>query len=166
MRLAGVDIGGTAVKYGIFNERGNEIAYKECATQSKQIIDDIIRELHALAPFDAIGISAAGLIDPINGVIVEGSVNIPGMDGLKIKELLENEFNVPNAIENDVNAAALAESAFGSGKDISNFCFLHMVLVLAEQLLMILSFFMEEMVLQVNLDIRLHMETAGFAIVA
>src|SRR5699024_3006175 len=88
------------------------------------VLEYLIKEIEKLLPFDAIGISVAGMIDAEAGVIVEGSVNIPGMDGIAIKDVLEKRFKVPVEIQNDVNAAALGENVFGVGEGRGDFFFL------------------------------------------
>lgn len=128
MRIIGIDIGGTTIKIGMFDENGDIIQLKEYDTNGHlggdSVLKNLIDHIGEFDNFDAIGISVAGQIDPKNGVIVMGSVNIPGMDGMKIKEILEKEFQVPVAIENDVNAAALGENQFGKGRDYADFLFL------------------------------------------
>lgn len=127
MQVLGIDIGGTTIKTGLFNEHGECFLHKEIPTQGdadETVLDYLIKEIEKLLPFDAIGISVAGMIDAEAGVIVEGSVNIPGMDGIAIKEVLEKQFKVPVEIQNDVNAAALGENAFGVGKGHGDFLFL------------------------------------------
>lgn len=128
MQLLGIDIGGTTIKTGLFNEYGECFLHKEIPTTSdvadETVLDHLIKEIANLSPFDAIGISVAGMIDAEAGVIVEGSVNIPGMDGITIKDILEKHFKVPVQIQNDVNAAALGENAFGVGKGHDDFLFL------------------------------------------
>lgn len=125
MKIVGVDIGGTTIKLGLFDETGKAIERKEYATDNGDtLLKKLIAEIDMFENFEAIGISAAGQIDPIHGVIVMGSVNIPGMDGVRIKDILEEQFNVPVRIENDVNAAALGEKKFGVGKQHPNYLFL------------------------------------------
>lgn len=124
MRIVGVDIGGTSIKMGLFDETGHVIERKDFATDvGDSVMENIIDQISMFDDFDAIGISAAGQIDPINGVLM-GSVNIPGLAGVRIKDMLEKKLEVPVRIENDVNAAALGEKKFGVGQQHPDFLFL------------------------------------------
>lgn len=127
MRIVGVDIGGTSIKLGVFNEKGQEEQIIEYDTNSERggnyVLDTIIENVATLGDIDAIGISSAGQIDNKRGII-GGSVNIPGATDLRVKEILEAQFQVPVSVENDVNAAALGENHFGVGKDLDDFLFI------------------------------------------
>lgn len=128
MRIAGIDIGGTSIKLGIFDETGKMKDFLEYDTESNKggqyIMKRLIQQIEQFHKIDAIGISTAGQVDRKNGVIVQESANIPQTSGLQIKTILEEHFKIPVAVENDVNAAALGESIFGVGKDLSDFLFL------------------------------------------
>lgn len=124
MRIAALDIGGTTIKSGIWD--GSEVVdLKENATNAKNggayVIERAIEILKQSGNFDAIGISTAGQVNSREGIIRYSNDNIPGYTGMKIRKLLEKEFQVPVAVENDVNAAALGEARYGAGKKFSDF---------------------------------------------
>jgi predicted NBD/HSP70 family sugar kinase len=50
---------------------------------------------------------------------------LPGLDGPEALACLREAFGSHVAIENDVDAAALAERALGHGRDVDNFAFVH-----------------------------------------
>ncbi|MEG1973267.1 MAG: ROK family protein, partial [Oscillospiraceae bacterium] len=108
MRIAVVDIGGTAIKFGVW-ERGALTGCKELEYCAKLGAQELLHKLKALlceiAPFDRIGISTAGLINSNEGIVMMAS-NIPGYSGTNLREFLGGEFNVPVFVENDVNCAA------------------------------------------------------------
>lgn len=122
-----LDIGGTAIKSGLYID-DTLTDLKETPTEASQggahvtaRAKEIIATYQQHTPFERIGISTAGQVDPVRGQIIYANENIPGYTGTKLKEILEQEFHVPVAVENDVNAAAIGESVFGAGKNRSNF---------------------------------------------
>ncbi len=127
MRIVGVDIGGTAIKLGVFDQNGKSHLEKAYPTKGhlggQKVLENMIDQLEQLPSFNAIGISSAGQIDPRRGVFL-GSVNIPGLEGMAVQSMLEEHFHVPVAIENDVNAAALGEKTFGVGAQLTDYLFL------------------------------------------
>lgn len=69
---------------------------------------------------ERVGVSTAGEVDARTGVI-RLSDNIPGYTGLNPRQILEGELGLPVAVENDVNAAAAGEFAFGAARDEQDF---------------------------------------------
>ena len=124
MKIAVLDIGGTSIKSGIWNGKTLE-EQREWDTQAKLGGDYVIRRvrtiLHTCVPFDAIGVSTTGQVDTVQGSIYYANDNIPGYTGMKIQQILEQEFHVPVAVENDVNSAALGELYFGAGQGYKSF---------------------------------------------
>ncbi len=122
-----LDIGGTAIKSGLYTD-GTLTDIQETPTEASrgsdfvvQRIKEIITSYRQHSSFDRIGISTAGQVDPVRGQIIYANENIPGYTGTRLGELMKQEFQVPTAVENDVNAAAIGEFAFGAGKDHKNF---------------------------------------------
>lgn len=122
-----LDIGGTAIKSGLYID-GTLTDIRETPTEASRggahvtaRAKEIIAAYQQHTPFERIGISTAGQVDPVRGQIIYANENIPGYTGTKLKEILEQEFHVPVAVENDVNAAAIGESVFGAGKNHNNF---------------------------------------------
>ncbi len=122
MKLVVLDIGGTSIKYAKY-EDGILKNFSERSTDAKKggayVVQNAVEIIQSLKPFDGIGISTAGQVDSASGCIRYANENIPGYTGMKIREILENEFGVPTAVENDVNAAALGEGYFGAAKGMS-----------------------------------------------
>src|SRR5699024_4475068 len=105
MNIIGIDIGGTTIKLGMFTEDENLVFLDEIETKGQMggrvVLENLMDCMDQFDDFQAIGVSVAGQIDPLHGVIIQGSVNIPGMDGLKIKAILEERYQVPTLVEND-----------------------------------------------------------------
>mgnify|MGYP000146343310 CR=1 FL=1 len=119
MKILVFDIGGTAIKYGIC-KNGHLEETKEYPTEAfrggTHILNTICRLSEQYLPFDAIGISTAGQVNPDEGSIIYANSNIPDYTGTQFKKILQKLFHVPVAVENDVNSAALGEAVFGAGK--------------------------------------------------
>lgn len=123
-KIVALDIGGTSIKSGLWD--GTELAdVRESDTNAKnggayvmERAKDILRSYRG---FDAIGISTAGQVDSSQGCIRYANENIPGYTGMQVRDILQAEFGIPVAVENDVNAAAAGEAQFGAGKAYDDF---------------------------------------------
>jgi len=124
MKIAVLDIGGTSIKSGIWRGEGLE-EVREQDTNAKEgagaVMERAGKILHSYGSFDAVGISTAGQVNFREGSISYANSNMPGYTGMKVRELMEKEFGVPAAVENDVNAAALGEGKFGAGRGEKDF---------------------------------------------
>lgn len=112
-----IDIGGTYIKSG-FLQNGELWDVKEVPTPPKggnEIIKVIVEIVKGYEHVVGVGISTAGEVNVQEGSILY-AVNIPNYTGLQLKKILEIELQVPVAVENDVNAAAVGELYFGAGK--------------------------------------------------
>ncbi len=125
--LIGIDIGGTkcaVIKASEGKDRPEIIAKSSFKTESFSVtFERIIKEVEALMPCDAIGISCGGPLDEDEGVI-KSPPNLPGWDNIEIVKILKEKFSVPVLLRNDANASALAENRFGAGRGYSNMVFL------------------------------------------
>lgn len=124
MKIVALDIGGTSIKSGIWTGGGPE-EVKEQATNAKEggasVMERAKEILRSYDGFDAIGISTAGQVNSREGYIRYANENIPGYTGMRIRDVLQQEFGVPTAVENDVNAAAIGEGMFGAGRGHRDF---------------------------------------------
>ena len=124
MRIAVLDIGGTSIKSGVWDGQAlSELAEQDtCAWEGgAKLMERAAGILEGYAPFDAIGISTAGPVDTEQGSIYYANDNIPGYTGMEVRRILEERFQVPVTVENDVNAAALGEGQFGAGQGTEDF---------------------------------------------
>jgi glucokinase len=74
---------------------------------------------------DAIGVSVPSPLDPERGVVLNPP-NLPGWRDVPVRAVLEQAFGVPVFIENDANAAALAEWHFGAARGFEHVAYLTM----------------------------------------
>lgn len=127
----GVDLGGTNIAIGIVDENYKIVLKDKVPTRTErptsEIIDDMANLCASLVErlgitFDDIGyagIAAPGSIDPVNGVVRYANnikmSNYPIADELKKRIPLKKVY-----LENDANAAALAEAKAGAGKGLND----------------------------------------------
>ncbi|SHJ29164.1 ROK family protein [Pseudozobellia thermophila] len=129
----GLDIGGTkcAVVLGDRNFKIYEKVFFETKVSRGPalIIDEFKGHVHKLVDkygrekLVKIGISCGGPLDSKKGLI-KSPPNLPGWDAIPIVDILEKEFRVDVAIQNDANACALAEWMMGAGVGTENMVFL------------------------------------------
>jgi glucokinase len=116
----GVDIGGTKVLGGIVTTDGDVLAQARRPTPASdpagtlRMIGEVIGELLATRPVDAIGIGAAGWIDAARSTILFAP-NLAWRDE-PLRDHIAAQFGLPVVVENDANAAAWAEARFGAGR--------------------------------------------------
>lgn len=121
------DIGGTSIKYGLMilkDKHPEFLMQKEISSDARivkgpgilQRVIDLTADAMQQQVIEGIAISTAGMVDAEKGCIQYANDNIPEYTGLQFKNVLEERFHIPCWVENDVNAAALGESAFGAGR--------------------------------------------------
>jgi glucokinase len=125
MRILAFDIGGTAIKIGVINEKGELLESKEVPTLAKEggeaLMNRILNIISDYKDIDRIGISSAGQIDTVKGTVIFANENLPGWTGMEIKKRIEDAYNIPVAVENDVNAAAIGEAFYGAARNNMSF---------------------------------------------
>jgi glucokinase len=123
MTIGAVDIGGTKIAVGIVDENGRVLSKMESPTDPERYADGLDRisgmlrdtARNAGVEISGIGIGSTGPVDPIAGEF--GDVDfLPGWRQKKPVADLQGIFNVRVALENDADAAALAEACWGAGK--------------------------------------------------
>ncbi|BAZ00241.1 ROK family protein [Tolypothrix tenuis PCC 7101] len=85
------------------------------ASTDLEIMRSLIHSLLQDTQPVAIGVSFGGPVDATTGT-VRLSHHVPGWENIPLQELLEQEFGVPAAVDNDANVAALGEYRFGAGQ--------------------------------------------------
>ena len=128
----GIDLGGTKILIGLINKDTGEVLYhvKKKTKKDKgpkNIMKKMIEGIEELFEqssiskdkINSIGVGAAGQIDRKNGVLI-GAPNLDCYD-LNIKEILQEHFNLPVYLGNDVEIATIGEQKFGAGKGCDDF---------------------------------------------
>ena len=117
----GVDVGGTKIAAGVVDEDGTILkrARRESpATDTEAIqetIADLVSELASGLDVEGVGVGAAGFVDVSRSTVLFAP-NLAWRDE-PLKAELERRTGLPVVIENDANAAAWGEFAFGAGAD-------------------------------------------------
>ncbi|KAA3631367.1 MAG: ROK family protein [Calditrichaeota bacterium] len=127
--FAGIDIGGTSIKFGLFNNKG-EILYKsQKPTMADKgplplihLISNIGEQLLYYAAEEDhdvkyVGVGSPGAVNSKTGQVVGPCPNIQGWTGMEIGKTLQERLNVPIYVDNDVNSMTLAECKFGAGRN-------------------------------------------------
>lgn len=118
-----IDIGGTAIKYGIICENAEIILKETLRTEAWKggpailkkvigIVEHLIEQTKG--KISGICISTAGMVDTKSGSIFYSAPLIPDYAGMEFKKTLEDKFHIPCEVENDVNCAGLAEYKAGA----------------------------------------------------
>lgn len=133
VRLIGVDVGGTKVAAGLVNTAGEitrqtrtPMAASDAAAGLAAVIsaiDSVRAENNPHAdPVSGIGICAPGPLDPRTGIVINPP-NLPGWRNFPLAAEISKVYSLPVRVDNDGNAAALAEALWGAGRGYRNiFC--------------------------------------------
>lgn len=130
-----IDIGGTAIKYGLVSEEGVVLESSQIPTEAWKGGPGILEKTVKIAEeyisreqeqpgglqgteamIGGICICTAGMVDVEKGEIFYAAPLIPNYAGTKFKETMERQFGIPCEVENDVNCAGLAEAVSGAAK--------------------------------------------------
>jgi glucokinase len=122
--IGAVDIGGTKIAVGIVDDSGAVMAKEESPTQGQRGYPDglaritsMLRDAARIAGVEisGIGIGSTGWVYPFTGAL--GDVDfLPTWKGCNPVDDLARAFDVRVALENDGDAAALGEAAWGAGR--------------------------------------------------
>lgn len=130
--VAGVDIGGTNTVFGLVDRAGNILAENRICTASYPEIDDfisilsnsIIRLKSDIKDIKLIGIGVGAPNANYHKGTIELAPNLAWKGIVPFSALLKEKINLPVAITNDANAAAMGEMIFGAAKKVKDFIIL------------------------------------------
>ena len=119
MKYIGIDVGGTAIKAGAVDEKGNVLVKESIRTKAHESYDVLARDIAEIAnkvalkchselkDFESIGIGFPGSVDSAKGTVVYAN-NLSVAEaplGRAVSELT----GLPVYLGNDANCAALGE---------------------------------------------------------
>src|SRR5271154_7574777 len=125
--FVGVDVGGTKVAAGLVNSQGEivanlrepMVAEGDAATGLASVTSAVdalfAANANARGAIRGIGICAPGPLDPNTGVVINPP-NLPCWRNYPLAAEVARIYGVPVKVENDANAAALAEAYWGAGR--------------------------------------------------
>jgi glucokinase len=126
--IACFDVGGTFIKYGFIDNKGEflikgelQTPKEKCGELIPRMIVNKINEFNNKFHIKAVGISTAGQVDSKKGEIIFASENLPGYTGTKIAQYIYDNTGLQCTVENDVNAAAMGELSKGAAKGVDTF---------------------------------------------
>ncbi len=128
--VIGIDIGGTNTVFGAVNLEGDILIESSMPTNLYDNINDYLNHLSKAIDsvlnsisfnYKLIGIG----IGAPNGNIYKGTIeyapNLKWRGSVDFVKLFKKYYNVPMALTNDANAAALGEMMYGGAKNMKNF---------------------------------------------
>ena len=127
MNILAIDIGGTMIKYGLVSSDGEILSTNKIETEAEKGLENILNKIDNIFkrykennPV-GIAVSGTGQINGMIGKVIGGNPIIPNWIGTNLVKILEEKYNLPAILENDVNCVALGEKWIGAGKNLSNF---------------------------------------------
>ncbi len=136
--VAGVDIGGTRVRMVLSDLTGNLIAHSSVVLGARQKKPDgvcrlIVEGLRAMCKQSGTPLhkvlhmtaGAPGITNVDTGVVLSAP-NLEEWNEVPLRDLLEQAAELPVAVDNDTNLAALGEHWRGAARGVENFVFVAM----------------------------------------
>src|SRR5436305_10429616 len=126
--IVGVDVGGTKVAAGLVNAAGEILSQQrvtmvsnDSAERGLQAVFSAITQVLAgsASGIAGIGICAPGPLDPKTGVILNPP-NVPCWRNFPLAQEVRKQYSVSVKVDNDANAAALAETRWGAARGYKN----------------------------------------------
>jgi glucokinase len=119
--VLGVDIGGTKIAAGLVDARGKILKQSRTPMSASGTaeagFEAVVAAINSLLTPDvqSIGICAPGPLDPMTGLILNPP-NVPCWRNFPLAERIAARYSIHAKIDNDANAAALAETYWGAAK--------------------------------------------------
>ena len=126
--IIGIDLGGTSLRVGAFDLRGEMLNVQDCPIEASQgpdagiarTIDLVEKVLRSVERYDlkGIGVGATGPVDSVSGTI-NNPYTLPTWQNVSFTTPLTKHFGVPVVLENDADVAALGEYWKGAGQGVT-----------------------------------------------
>jgi len=122
--ILAVDIGGTKVAAGLVDELGHVLSSSRVPMNARgtaqAAMDCVHQAIRQALPKDgngvtAIGVSSPGPLDPHLGVVIDAP-NLPCWQNFGLLAEIQKAYALPARLDNDANAAGLAEAVWGAGQ--------------------------------------------------
>ena len=121
----GIDIGGTKVAAGLVDPRG-KILFKTrvpmvaggdaaCGFSAVKQAAEAVLQANSSTAIAGIGVTSPGPLDPRTGVVINPP-NLPCWRNFPLGDEVSKAFGIPARVDNDANAAGLAEALWGAGR--------------------------------------------------
>ncbi|MBL8045920.1 MAG: ROK family protein [Anaerolineales bacterium] len=128
----GVDLGGTSIRAGVVDSKGNVLALEKRKTHPELGVEGVFERLTGaieralktaeLKPKNVagIGVGVPGPVDPEKG-IVRVAVNLgKGWNNMPLADRLKEHFGAKAFVNNDVRVGALGEHRHGAGQGVQD----------------------------------------------
>jgi glucokinase len=128
LNAIGVDVGGTKIAAAVVTPEGevlNEVRYPSSGPKER-LLSSMARSVNEVRDgFEVGGICLAvpGTVSTVENKIIDAP-NLHAIEGIPLKDELEERTGLTTTVENDANAAAWGEFRFGAGSEVSHLIFI------------------------------------------
>jgi glucokinase len=128
LNAIGVDVGGTKIAAAVVTPEGeilNEVRYPSSGPKER-LLSSIARSVNEVRDgFEVGGVCLAvpGTVSTEENKIIDAP-NLHAIEGIPLKDELEERTGLTTTVENDANAAAWGEFRFGAGSEVSHLIFI------------------------------------------
>ena len=128
MNIVGVDVGATKIAAGVISTEGKvlgRVRYPTAKTPEKLLsgIVRVVSEVRDGFEVEAVCVAVPGLLLSQESMVVY-SPNLHAIEGIRLKDELQPQIELPLTVENDNSAAAWGEFRFGAGKGTNYLVFI------------------------------------------
>ena len=127
MNAVGVDVGGTKIAAGVVSPEGkllNEVRYPTASVRERLLstVAEAIAEVEGGYEVGGVCLAVPGFILARENKVLSAA-NLEAIEGIPLKDEMGDRTGLPVTVENDANAAAWGERAFGAAKDVDDLVF-------------------------------------------